>query len=70
MVAGSRLRVAARVDEGESPVRYKPSGRQPEELIETFTVDVADPEAGEEAVDHSVGFRPNVAHTEFPARAA
>src|ERR1035437_9891955 len=60
MIPGARLGVRSRVDKAEQPSRHEPSSRQAQELVQTRSIDVADPETGEEPVHGAVGLGPGV----------
>ena len=67
MVRRARLRIEARVDEGERPAGLEPAPDDRQELGEPIARDVAEPEPGEHGVDLSIGFRPGVTDMEMGA---
>ena len=70
MVEGSRRGIPSRVDEGEYSAGREPAKRQGKEVLEPLAVDVADPEAGEQAVDGSIRLGPGVADAALSVRPA
>src|SRR5439155_6694475 len=65
MIRRATRRVGQRIDEREPAAWLEPAPGEREEVAESITLDVAQPEAGEQAVDRPVWLGPGVAHVQM-----